>query len=104
MSVAVLWTTFAKITYYEEIDFIDKKWTIKEVQDFIFLVDNFIERLSLGIEEGKVYPNNHIYSVVISKQTTVFFKKYPKDNTITLLLFWNNQKDPKTLKKLLENV
>lgn len=24
MSVAVSWTTFAKITYYEEIDFIDK--------------------------------------------------------------------------------
>lgn len=37
MSIAVSWTTFAKITYYEEIDFIDKKWTIKEVQDFIFL-------------------------------------------------------------------
>jgi len=36
MSIAVLWTTFAKITYYEEIDFIDKKWTIKEGQ-YVFL-------------------------------------------------------------------
>ena len=104
MSLKVTWTTYAKISYYQEIAFIDKKWTIKEVQDFIFLVEDFIKRLSTGIEEGKVYPNNPIYSVVISKQTTVFFKKYPKDNTIALLLFWNNQKDPKTLKKLLGNV
>ena len=104
MSISVTWTAYAKISYYEEIDFIDKKWTIKEVQDFIFLVEDFIERLSSGIEEGRVYPNNHIYSVVISKQTTVFFKKYPKDNTIVLLLFWNNQKDPETLKKLSKNV
>lgn len=66
--------------------------------------EGFIERLSSGIEEGRVYPNNNIYSVVISKQTTVFFRKYPKNNNIALLLFWNNQKDPKTLKKLLENV
>ena len=103
MSISVTWTAYAKISYYEEIDFIDKKWTIKEVQDFIFLVEDFIERLSSGIEEGRVYPSNPIYSVVISKQTTVFFKKYPKDNTIVLLLFWNNQKDPEILKKLLKN-
>ena len=89
---------------YEEIDFIAQKWTIKEIQDFIFLVDDFIERLSLGIEQGKIYPNSPILSVVISKQTTVFFRKYPENNTIALLLFWNNQKDPKTLKRVLQNM
>ncbi|MDB9837169.1 hypothetical protein OAC51_09780 [Flavobacteriaceae bacterium] len=42
MSITVTWMAYAKISYYEEIDFIDKKWTIKEVQDFIFLVEDFI--------------------------------------------------------------
>ena len=88
--------------YYQEIDFINQKWTTKEVENFIFLVEGFIERLSSGIEEGKVYPNTPIYSVVISKQTTVFLRKFPEDSTITLLLFWNNQKDSKNLKKLLQ--
>lgn len=104
MSLLVTWTSYAKASYYEEIDFINQKWTTKEVENFIFLIEDFIERLSSGIEEGKVYPNKPIFSVVISKQTNVFFRKHPEDSTITLLLFWNNQKDPKTLKKLLQNI
>ena len=102
MPITIWWTPYARLSYFEEIDFINQKWTINEVQDFILLVQDCIERLSMGIEQGKVYPNNHIYSIVISKQTTVFFRKYPKENSITLLLFWNNQKDPKTLKKMLQ--
>lgn len=42
MSLKVTWTTYAKISYYQEIDFIDKMWTIKEVHDFIFLIEDFI--------------------------------------------------------------
>ncbi len=56
--------------------------------------------LSKGNIEGKVYTNN-ISSIVISKQTTVFYKKYPLKNTITLLLFWNNQRNPEKLEKVL---
>ena len=33
MPATVTWTAYAKTSYYEEIDFIDKKWTTKEVQD-----------------------------------------------------------------------
>ena len=74
MSLSVTWTSYAKASYYQEIDFINQKWTTKEVENFIFLIENFIERLSSGIEEGKVYPNTPIFSVVISKQTTVFLE------------------------------
>ena len=73
MSLSVTWTSYAKASYYQEIDFINQKWTTKEVENFIFLVEGLIERLSSGIEEGKVYPNTPVFSVVISKQTTIFF-------------------------------
>lgn len=36
MSVAVSWTTFAKITYYEEIDFIDKNGQSKKYKTLFF--------------------------------------------------------------------
>ena len=104
MSIEITWTDYAKFSYYEELNFIDIKWTVTEVEKFIMLVEDFIKRLSTGVVVGKTYPKNNMYSVVISKQTTVFYRAYPKQNTIALLLFWNNQKDPKSLKRLFKKV
>jgi hypothetical protein len=102
--MTVSWTSHAKLSYYDELDYIDLKWTLKEVEDFVILVNEFIDRLSLGVIEGKIYPNNNIRSVLISKQTTVFFRIYPEQKSIALLLFWNNQRDDRILKKLLQRL
>lgn len=104
MSINVTWTTLAKITYYEEIEFIDLKWNLREVEKFILLVEDFVLRMSTGIVVGKAYTNSNINSVVISEQTTVFYRHYPDRNEISLLLFWNNQKDTKTLKRILKKL
>ena len=104
MSIEITWTAYAKHSYYEELNFIDIKWSITEVENFVLLVDDFIKSLSIGVVVGKTYPNNNMHSVVISKQTTVFYRAFPKQNSIVLLLFWNNQKDPKTLKKLFKQL
>mgnify|MGYP000368544974 CR=1 FL=1 len=104
MPIDITWTDYAKFSYFEELDFIDKKWTLKEVENFIVLVEDFIKQLSSRVIQGKFYTNNDIYSVVISKQTTVFYRRYPKQNSIALLLFWNNQKNQNSLKRLLKQV
>lgn len=102
MAFIVTWTRYAKVSYFEEINYIDRKWTSREVEGFILLVEDLIQHLSSGVLQGKGYSNDQVYSVVISKQTTLFFKKYIQENTITLLLFWNNQRNPRKLEKLLK--
>ncbi|PQJ80307.1 hypothetical protein [Polaribacter porphyrae] len=104
MSLEVSWTTLAKLTYYEEIDFIDLKWNLQEIEKFVLLVEDFVQRMSTGIVVGKTYPNHNIKSIVISEQTTVFYREYPHKNEISLLLFWNNQKDSATLKRILKRL
>jgi hypothetical protein len=104
MSMNITWTTYAKDSYYKELDYINTKWTLKEVENFIVLVEEFTKQLSLNSNIEKYYPKQDIYSIVLSKQTTVFYRRYPKQKTITLLLFWNNQKNPKALKRLLEKI
>ena len=104
MSIEVSWTTLAKLTYYEEIDFIDLKWNLQEVEKFVLLVEDFVKRMSNGIVVGKPYPNNNVNSILISKQTTVFYRKYLAKDEISLLLFWNNEKDDRTLKRILERL
>lgn len=67
------------------------------------LVDDYIQKLENGIIEGRISPKTKIRCSVISKQTTLFFTVNKSINTIYLLLFWNNLKDPKELKKTLNS-
>lgn len=100
--ITVSWTTYAKLSYFEELDFIQLKWTSKEVNAFALLVEFFVENLSKGTIQGKKHQQSNVYSTVISKQTTVFYKTYPKKNSVALLLFWNNKKNPDLLKRKLQ--
>ncbi len=102
--IIVSWTSYAKSSYFDELSFIESKWTLKEVKNFISLVNESIENLSNGIIQGKKYVQQNIHAIVISKQTTIFYRIYPDQNTIALLLFWNNQKNPNTLQKRLKRI
>lgn len=95
------WSKTAKLTYAEELDFIDLKWGVKEVEKFIMLSDNFLDTLSTGTFEGKLIRKGTLKMSVISKQTSVFYKVDKKNNKIVLVSFWNNKRDPKELKKRL---
>ena len=98
------WTDLADSSYEEELKYIHKKWNQDEVIKFMILVDEFINKLESGVIAGKVSKKTEIRSFVISKQTTLFFDINEETETIELLLFWNNTKDPKTLKRLLKNI
>lgn len=99
----IIWSVEANYTFNKELDFIYNKWTINEVNDYIYLVEKFINNLKKGVLKGKILPNN-MRSFVISKQTTLFFTYDEDRNVIKLLLFWNNTQNPKKLKKILENL
>jgi len=98
----VTWTRNAKRSYDRELNFILKKWSAKEMLDFMDLTDRFIATLESEIFEGKIDSRPNVFSGSISKQTKIFFKKYPECNEIRLLLFWNNSQDPEELKRILE--
>lgn len=68
---------------------------------FLELVDETILRLSTGTLTGTINKENNIWKHVISKQTTLYYKRNFEQKPIELLLFWNNKKDPNELKYLL---
>lgn len=98
----VFWTDLAEESYSNELDFINTKWNLSEVVKFMDLVDEFVNKLELGIIVGKISKKTNIRSFVISKQTTLFFDVFEDSKEIELLLFWNNKGNPLELKKLLE--
>ncbi len=101
MSYSFIWQPNSEVTYYEEIDFIFQKWNIDEVQKFELLIAENLKRLSENPKIG-IYKNDlKMYSIVISKQTTLYYNFNPQTIIIELHLFWNNSKNPIDLTKLL---
>lgn len=97
----ILWAKTAKLSFAEELDFIFKKWGNKEVEKFVALSEEFLQILKSGLIEGKASFNKEIRICVISKQTTLVYKINKPKTQIVLILFWNNLKNPKALKKIL---
>jgi|SaaInl0LU_22_DNA_1037365.scaffolds.fasta_scaffold25810_2 hypothetical protein len=98
----VIWGPKAKHSYFDELDRIHEFNTVKEVKEFINLVENVILNIRTGVLEGKVSRATEINSLVISKQTTLFFGLDKNNSRLELLLFWRNKEDPKKLVKLLK--
>ena len=101
MTLAIHWKPQATISYFLEMDFILSKWNVTEVQKFEDLVDEFLQTLALEPEMGKYSDKYNCYSIVISRQTTLFYNIVKDKNQLDLLLFWNNTKNPNDLIKLL---
>jgi len=99
MEYRIKWLDVASISYYQEIDFIYLKWNDKEVEKFVLLVDENLKRLSINPYIG--VPIKSIFRIVISIQTTLFYKVIENEKRIDLLIFFNNLKNPEELNKLL---
>ena len=91
MEYKVVWVPLAVETYMEEIDFIFLKLNQKEVDDFVILVDENLKRLSINPLIGQIHKN--VYKIVLSKQTSLFYKIIEDEKKIELVYFWNNKKD-----------
>ena len=98
---SIHWSKIAEITFSEEMDFIFEKWNQKEVDKFGLLVQNCLQSISENPKIGKNESENQVYSFVISKQTTIYFKISEIELRIDLILFWNNKKNPILLDKYL---
>ncbi len=95
------WKSLATESYFNEMNFILLKWNQNEVQKFEDLVYDFLETISKTPTIGKYKSDINCYSLVISKQTTLYYKIIEDKNQIDLLYFWNNTKNPDDLAKLL---
>lgn len=98
---SIHWSKLAEITFSEEIDFIFEKWNQKEVDRFGLLVQNCLLTISENPKIGKRESENEVFSFVLSKQTTVYFKITESELRIDLILFWNNKRNPISLNKYL---
>ena len=101
MNYIIYWDIVAIESLVSESDFILRKSFQTEVDKFENLVELNLESLSKNPEIGKFIKELNVFSIVISKQTTLYYNFNEETKVIDLYLFWNNLKKPNDLLKLL---
>ena len=76
MDCQINWTNRAWQTYIANIDYLEKAWTAKEINNFVLLVDKRLTNLSkhprIGNPRNKKYPN--IRYTVVHKRILLVYK------------------------------
>jgi plasmid stabilization system protein ParE len=91
----IIWSDNAVEDVLENIDYLEKRWTKKEVDKFSEKIDAVLEQLSRGNLNFKPSGYKNTYEVPIVKQITLYYQI--QDNDILLIRFWNNYRDPNNL-------
>ena len=63
----------------------------------IVAINTYIEETEIGTFNTKF----DLYTLIISKQTTLYYNFNSSSKIISLYVFWNNSKNPNDLTKLL---
>ena len=85
------WTLASKNDYWKNIEYLENRWSEKEVLNFINEIEYSLNLLAketvLFVKSD--YPN--VYKMVVIKQITIYYSI--ENETIYLLRFWNNYQD-----------
>lgn len=89
------WSEDAVEDVLENIDYLEKYWTKKEVDAFSEEIDAVLEKLSVGNITFKPSGYRDTYEVQIVPQITLYYKVH--HNNVLLVRFWNNYKSKDNL-------
>jgi plasmid stabilization system protein ParE len=88
----VNWSRLAILSFADEDDFILRKWNEAEVVKFNDLVDDWLESISNTPTIGIYNQHYRQFSLVVSKQTTLYYKINNERMEIDLALFGTTAK------------
>jgi len=98
MVYEIIYSPLAKETFLENIKYLEKKWTINEVQTFLNKTSSIFEILKVAPKTFQEWEyNKRIRKILIVKQVTMFYSI--SKTQVKILLFWNNYQE---LSKLIQ--
>ena len=89
--MTIHWSEPAKFDYWNNIGYLEREWTLKEVYDFMDKTDELIDLLEKGNVTFKPTDYKNAYQVPVVKQITLYYNVI--NDKIELLRFWNNYQD-----------
>ena len=95
----VIWTGKAKLSFYKIIEYLNKNWTQREINNFASEVQKAISQIGqnplMFIASRK---KKNIRKGFVNKRVCLFYRVNKRKRTIELLLFWDNRQNPDDIK------
>lgn len=99
MNFVVKWTTEAKFTLNQNLDYLSKEWDVLTINNFLDRIDKVVNSIQ---QNPKLYPvyrkSDQVYKCVLNKHITLFYRVSKSANRIDLITFWNTHQNPESLK------
>ena len=101
MAYKIIYTPLAEKSYLQNISYLEKEWTRKEIIQFINKTSDIVEILKIDPYVFHNWEHNtNINKVILIKQITLFYEI--ENHNVYILLFWNNYQDPNKIMFLLK--
>ncbi len=94
----VIWSPEAKESFNANMDYLLKEWGDQVTSDFLDRVDEVILKIQSNPLSYPVFAKDaQVHRCVVVKQISLYYR-IVSSQQIDLVTFWNNFKDPESLK------
>lgn len=91
--IQIIWSESAKTDYWQNIEYLEREWTLNEVYNFMDKVDHLLVLLTQDNIEFKSTNYKFVFEVTVTKHISLFYK-ISKNKDIELVRFWNTYQNP----------
>lgn len=97
MAKKIIWSPSAESDLKSVLIYLDEKWSVLVVNQFINKVDSFVNLIA---EEPKLFPiinkKHNVRKCVLTKQNTLYYRE--NKDSIDIIRLFDTRQDPKKLK------
>jgi plasmid stabilization system protein ParE len=94
MALNIRWSSEAEETFDAIIEYLENKWTEKEVRNFVQKSLKVISQIEKNPYQFKSSRFHEIRMAFITKHNSLLYFVNEQDEIIELYSFWDNRKDP----------
>ena len=94
MALKARWTPEAVDTFNAIIEYLEHKWTEKEVQSFVQRSQKIISQIEKNPYQFKSSGFNEVRIAFITMHNSLLYRVNEQNGVIELYTFWDNRKDP----------
>jgi plasmid stabilization system protein ParE len=98
MSNKIIWSGRAKNDYSGILNYLSRKWSSKEIVKFVDKLERNINHIVLNPEIGTPSKKKLLRRLVVSKQTSIYYKVIRGD--IYIISLFDNRQSPNKLRPL----
>jgi plasmid stabilization system protein ParE len=98
MAYKIIWSPLATETFEQIIDYLNHRWTSKEIKHIISRTEEIISILKINPHAFRKSLKANLHEVLITKHNLLIYQIDNKNNRVELVVFFDTRQHPKKKK------